>query len=427
MSKKFLAICLIVTFFTIFSNSVFAEDLCVPIKSVVYYGNGVGKGVSTYSDAVKSSALLELGYNQHLGDPSLAADYTFKLAFNQSAGRLGDIIEAAKQTFGDNWPTILAGFLLGNDLILRLLPDSVVQNFNDFLTNQAIQELVTPSATSEDVNNHVSSYKSDIGEGKKVILVAHSQGNIFANWSYQRLSASESQYFTIVPVASPESIVRKSLVGHVRFSDDLVILGVQAAKAIAGIPTPLPSNDSDEVDADFLSHGFKEAYLKDSSARSFILYGIETSESLLPDPPMSSGQGTITVTLTWGSNPDLDLHTFEPTGRHVYYASRTGNFGYLDVDDVSSWGPEHYYASCEKISSSPLAIGRYQFGVNYYRGYSPETAKVTIKTPGAEQTITKTLPYSRGSGGNSSPVMFGDVIVSKNPTTGRFDFAIEAR
>jgi hypothetical protein len=176
-----------------------------------------------------------------------------------------------------------------------------------------------------------------------------------------------------------------------------------------------------------MSHGFKEAYLKDSSARDFILYGIDSSESLLPDPPMSSGQGTITVTLRWGSNPDVDLHAYEPTGRHVYYAARTGNFGYLDQDDTNGYGPEHYYVSCQNLTSSSAAVGRYRFGVNYYYGYSAETARVTIKTPSAEATYSKTLSSYRGSSGNNSMIPVGDVIVSRNPTTGRFDFAIEQR
>ena len=51
------------------------------------------------------------------------------------------------------------------------------------------------------------------------------------------------------------------------------------------------------------------------------------------------------MTLTWDANPDVDLHIFEPQ-RHVYYASRIGYNGYLDLDDTNGYGPEHYYTNC---------------------------------------------------------------------------------
>lgn len=36
------------------------------------------------------------------------------------------------------------------------------------------------------------------------------------------------------------------------------------------------------------------------------------------------GNGIITAMLTWGSNPDIDLHVFEPNGTHVYYTNFLG-------------------------------------------------------------------------------------------------------
>jgi uncharacterized protein YfaP (DUF2135 family) len=231
----------------------------------------------------------------------------------------------------------------------------------------------------------------------------------------------------MVPVASPEFFARKSLVGHVRFIDDIVIGGVAVAKSLVGLPLPLPANDNDNVDLDWTGHGFREAYLADASSKQFIVSGILSSENQLSSPPQPAGQGTITVTMTWGSNPDVDLHTYEPTGSHVYYGRRTGDFGYLDVDDTDGLGPEHYYVSCQALRDNQAAVGRYRFGVNYYYGELPEVAQVTVKTPSSEATYSKALPVSLGSNGDNSPVPVADVLVSKNPQTGRFDFSIEAK
>jgi hypothetical protein len=197
MKKIIFLLTIILVFISTFH--VFAEDLCSPTLSTVYFGNGVGRGIATYGEANTSTIKLMSIFMANLDDPNEQQDYEFKLAFNNSSGTITDIIEAARQTLGDNWPTLLVAFLLRDTYILSLLPDSIVQEFNDFLTNRTIQEMIAPTSSIDDVNNHVSSYKSDIGEGKKVILVAHSQGNIFANWSFQRLSSSEQNYFTIVP------------------------------------------------------------------------------------------------------------------------------------------------------------------------------------------------------------------------------------
>ncbi|HKP94268.1 MAG TPA: hypothetical protein VJ385_00800 [Fibrobacteria bacterium] len=404
--------------------SLFAQGSCTQVSAVVYFGNGVGSGVTTIK-----SAMASLGDLKSDVKGSLSSDeqrkYSFKLAFNHSGGKLADVIETARQTLGNEWPTLLVALILRDARLLSLVPDEAKNGFNDFLTNRTIQEMVAPGASNSDVDTQVQSYESDIGEGKKVIVVAHSQGNVFANLAFQRLDANSARYFAIVPVASPESFVRKNLVGHVRFADDLVIGGVELAKAAIGLAVPLAVNDEDDVDADFLSHGFSEAYLADPSSNRFIVQGVISTVAGLQNPPGGAGQGIITVTLTWGANPDVDLHIYEPTGGHVFYSARTGAFGYLDVDDVTGFGPEHYFASCESFLTDSLAVGRYRFGVNYYSGSSPETAVVTVKTPTSEITRSVVLSAARGSSGDNSMVPVADVVVSRSAATGAFDFSIQ--
>lgn len=395
-------------------------------QTVVYYGNGVGRGVQTYSDALDSRNKLNAALSEVL-EQSAQDQFAFKLAFNQSRGTLTDIIEAARQTFGNEWPSLLMAFLLSNPRILDLIPSDIRNRFNDFLTNHSIQQMVAPDLANTDLAGQLESYGADIDEGRKVVLVSHSQGNIFGNLAFQRLSSTAQQYFTMVPVASPEPQARKMLAGHVRFADDLVILGVELARVQAGLSRPLGATDEDNVDAELTSHEFVRAYLADNSSREFIREAILRSADLLPEPPVIGQPGAITVRLTWGANPDVDLHAFEPTNRHVYYAAMQGDFGTLDVDDVSSFGPEHYVVSCQSLRENPNAIGRYRFGVNYYSGQTAETATVTIKTPSREQTFTRLLQQPRGAGGDQSPVPVADVVVMRNPANGRLEFVIESR
>ena len=409
----------------------FAQSICSSTDQVIYYGNGVGFGAESAHQAA-TEAKIEIQLRLVAVMPTDQYNRTsFNLAYNQSEGFLLDVLEAARQQLGNEYPALAVALLLNRSglsevldfLGVGLTPEQI-QSFNDFVRNGTVQALIQGSASNVTVLEHVGHYTTDINEGKKVVLIAHSQGNIFANLAFTQLPASQAQSFTIIPVASPESTVRKSLVGHVRFLNDFVIGAVDVGRSLLGLPGPLPANDLTTVGISTGFHGFVDAYLTDSSAANFILSSVPQSLSGLT-PSGNLGQGAITVTLTWGSNPDVDIHIFEPTGFHVFYIQKNGNVGFLDRDVVTSFGPEHYFASCNNLKTNPLAIGTYRVGLNYFRGSSPEIATVTLKTPGNERTFTKLLPSAFGFPGNGSPVPVADVTVTKDPQTGRLDFFIQ--
>lgn len=56
--------------------------------------------------------------------------------------------------------------------------------------------------------------------------------------------------------------------------------------------------------------------------------------------PTMKGLDSMRVVLSWGPKPaDLDSHLAYP-GNHIYFDDKTGMNGNLDVDDISSFGPE---------------------------------------------------------------------------------------
>ena len=84
------------------------------------------------------------------------------------------------------------------------------------------------------------------------------------------------------------------------------------------------------------------------------------------------GNAPLTVRLTWGENPsDLDTHVVGPSGYHIWY-SHLGSYAdegaKLDVDDVTSYGPEVFTAL-----RFPEA-GTYHYAVYHYAGSSTITA-----------------------------------------------------
>ncbi|MEE8373213.1 MAG: hypothetical protein V3R87_05845, partial [Dehalococcoidia bacterium] len=83
---------------------------------------------------------------------------------------------------------------------------------------------------------------------------------------------------------------------------------------------------------------------------------------------------------------------------------------YLDLDDVTSYGPEHYYVACDTLET-----GTYSVGVNYFEGTGAETAQVQVSTAdGNTRTFTQSLFTAVGDSGNSSPIGVATITVSKD-------------
>lgn len=87
------------------------------------------------------------------------------------------------------------------------------------------------------------------------------------------------------------------------------------------------------------------------------------------------GSGQFRTILTWGENPsDLDSHMTGPSTNesrwHVYYsAKQAGDMCALDVDDVSSLGPET--VTCPptgNTNNTSLRAGVYRYSVHHYSG-----------------------------------------------------------
>lgn len=100
--------------------------------------------------------------------------------------------------------------------------------------------------------------------------------------------------------------------------------------------------------------------------------GPSTTTVNLGTPCMTlSGQNTgINIKLTWGTSPtDLDTHLIAPNGVHISYGNKGSlvNAPYmnLDVDDVTSYGPE-------VLTFTRLQIGTYQYYIhNFSSTFNP--------------------------------------------------------
>jgi hypothetical protein len=368
-------------------------------EATVFFVNGV---LTDYEDAVASGSFLEVVARQSLPAADIAK-MRFLLAYNPTYSVI-DFWEVVKQRLENDFSRFYRYLSR-----LEPMPD-FMQELYKFRAAAIDFEALFTSPTTQ---NHLRLYRNELLEGKKVILVAHSQGNLFANREYMSLSAEERRSVGIVSVANPDSRVADGR-PYTTLTRDLVI------RATPGALGPTTDNGIFFDLNDPLGHGFTESYLAAGNpSRSRILGHLKDAFDTVPRPTAEATEGVITVTLSWGAQPDVDLHVFEPNGTHVYYSHQQGVSGFLDVDDVTSFGPEHFYVSC-----STLETGTYRVGVNYYSGSAPEVANVQIQAGLLIRNFSIPLAQSFGSAGNGSPIPVANIVVTGNARDG-YEFQVQ--
>lgn len=367
----------------------------------VIFGNGVWNDKEA---ADSSRRLLTRRVESAVAGTDLEGVISYATAHNPSEGTLLDLLE----TFEQNAQTDYSQFwryLAGLDILPDFLQNKLIE-----IANEVDASIVQSNPA---VQEHIEKYNAFLSEGDKVVLVAHSQGNLFANIAYLGIDTSYLEGFGIVSVGNPDSYVAGGG-PYTTLEEDIIINSV---------PGSLPANLDNFFGInlnDLTGHTFADSYMAPAhQAEAKILNDTINAINGLSYPDTSLGSGIITATLTWGSNPDLDLHVFEPNGTHVYYRNLVGISGYLDRDDVTSYGPEHYYVSCDTIEP-----GTYRFGVNYYYGYSAETGTLTLQTGDQIRSRQQTFTQWLGSSGNDNPYVMFELQVTGTPEEG-YEFIVQ--
>lgn len=381
----------------------------------VYFGNGVlTEATDAYLSAHKVSQMLGREYN---GEP-----LNYAVSYNPTGGALADLVESFEQKLAED-PTLawqlFFRFASGEFInsALRIALEDYLNTTHAHQTAQAVASLSSPAAYSDPtVVGHASNYESALLSGKRVLIVAHSQGNLYANAVVGRLrSAGGSEYnldaLGVAAVATPANFVSTGD-SYVTSDTDLVIGAVRLVS-----PATLPDNDFTVPllpSGNWYGHGFREIYSNGAwGIRGHTLGVMQSSLARMSSVPVTFAGGPITATLTWSSPADIDLHTFEPIS-HVYYANPAGQVGYLDRDDTVGTGPEHYYAGCDNFQA-----GLYSFGANYYSGSGSKAVFLKLSVLGVDYP-TKTIMVStpRFSAGDNSPTIMYRVLIQETDNGG---------
>ncbi len=401
MKTRLLSAILLIGAFII-PNLVYSADgrLCQQGVFVVF-GNGVW---NDKEQADSSRRRLTRRLESHVAGTDLEGIITYATAHNPSDGILLDLMETFEQNLQTDWSQFWR-YLAGLDLMPDFLQNKLIEIAN------TVDESILQGNPA--VQSHIEKYNKFLSEGNKVVVVAHSQGNLFANIAYLGIDSQHIDGFGIVSVGNPDNYVAGSG-PHTTLDEDIII---------GNVPGSLPANIDNFFGINFrdlTGHMFEKSYMAiEHQAQSKILGDVMSTINGLNFPDTTLGSGIITATLTWGSNPDLDLHIFEPNGSHVYYMNVNGGSGYLDRDDITSHGPEHYFVSCDTVEP-----GIYRFGVNYYYGYSAETGTLSIQAGDQIRSRQKTFTQWLYDDGDSHPYIMFELQVTGSKEEG-FEFLLQ--
>jgi len=153
-------------------------------KVDVFFANGIK---TEKRDAINNSGLLRVAikdkfgidyYNKHIGEVSYA--------YNQTANFGADSLETLLQKFGWDWLT--------NLFIPTHEPDLQLQ---------------------------IDKYKASINSGHRVLVVAHSQGNLYTYEAYNGLAEWMQNYFEAVTIASPMNADIKPETKRIDWDNDI--------------------------------------------------------------------------------------------------------------------------------------------------------------------------------------------------------------
>lgn len=237
---KKISICLIVyTIVLLVSVSGYCEDN----KVKLYFGNGM---LNDLDDAKDSLSELLTEIESRVQGTELAGKIEYEISHNKSGGFFKDFFESTIQNI-DTTSTKFWRYLAGLDVV----PDFFQNKYKEH--SAAIDKAMV--STYPEIVEHIKKYNDELCSGNKVVVVGHSQGNLFANIAYEGINESVINGFGVVAVATPDTYVAGNG-PYTTIMEDQVI-GIIPGALIRN----LDNFDSNVNFFDWSGHKFIDSYL----------------------------------------------------------------------------------------------------------------------------------------------------------------------
>ena len=192
----------------------------------VYFGNGVWnneRAAKISRDALKKFMQVNNPIRFSVNDDT----YDFKYAHNKDVSIIDDLLETYWQLYETG--QITQGYFTNMTATLNTTDGSIstyMQRINNIIATYNL-----------DVSTMIKKYREEsLNLKHNVLLVAHSQGNLFGNQMYDLLTAEEKDRFKMVSVATPANNVAGD------YSLNAPYTTMAGDYAIVHIPDSLPSN-----------------------------------------------------------------------------------------------------------------------------------------------------------------------------------------
>ncbi|AZL86438.1 hypothetical protein EIJ81_18800 [Aliivibrio salmonicida] len=359
----------------------------------------------------------------------------YELVYNYSNG-FEDFVETFEQRLREQEGLLAERYELffeslhgGGDwwsIIISAVPSAIElrDELTDFAQAAAVEILtkfMENPPTLENYSEQQTRIDTWITEGKKLLFVAHSQGNLFVNvaYDYALTQNTREEAVKVVHIAPASPTLR----GEYVLADlDLVINGLRIVGTVPDITELIPSYLFRPAglngEKDFLGHGLLEIYMNpnlqiSTTVKDYIDDGLNSLEP----PSVEASTGLFTATLIWSGLGDVDLSILEPLPLGpwdlVNFEYPIGESGYLDTNNTTGYGPERYLVSCDP---NIIQTGLYVVYFSNYKHTEGETATVQISSwdKGVLGSKDFILEDNRWIPGDSGLVKTFFVYVTKN-------------
>lgn len=208
-----------------------------PPGVIFVFANGM---FNTLSEAQLSAIEMRYELQNAPTFGTLTAPKKFALAYNQNQNGLAQLIEACGQAE---------------------------------LCDGYIATWLTQEISEDDVACHVALYENCLAQGNKIVVIPHSQGNLFTISAMSQIENIEPYDMSVFAVASPAATLPSTtpIGDHVRVQNDVVIAIVDSIADV--LPHEGPNNNY-QGPVDPLHHAFVDEYLWGNNSGPSITGGV---------------------------------------------------------------------------------------------------------------------------------------------------------
>ncbi|MGZ7174158.1 hypothetical protein ACXKTX_11070 [Burkholderia gladioli] len=223
-----------------------ANAAAAPSNTAIVFVNGIN---NSFDDAVASLQILKTQLNAR----NAGNAYVYGNAYNATQGTFSDLYQVFKQKAiegsspGDFWRAIDGGSIPAGGMDAAL-----EQKYIDILAQNQVPELP----------DHLNQYRAYLKQNRKVVLVGHSQGSLYANFETNVLVTGPEKAQGRISTVNVGNAARYLLPGssYLTSSSDAVI------GSLGLVQTVMPSNFSLGLHpiSDPLGHSFAKIYMNAS-------------------------------------------------------------------------------------------------------------------------------------------------------------------